>query len=512
MRKNKVGREKNGFSMFILDDDKNMTDALESYFGASGYEVKQSNDPLEALEMLQEKAFDILLLDFIMYPICGDEVVARLRQFDSNIYVIMLTGHREVAPPLNTIRELEIQGYFEKSDRFDQLELLVESCIKSIRQMKTVTCYQRGLSDILESVPRMHRFIPVQDFAGAVLREFLRLNKADTGFIWLKPENMLAGGDALELKPEIFLGNGRWKDYTLEDFLGKYPKIEVCFLRKQVSPLVGEDEHILLVPLKSGEKLKLGMLGVLVDENVYTSDLQAVFAEQVSAAFHNIILNQLLQVNNRQLKKAYTNLEKGYMDTIEALRLLVDAKDIYTRGHSDRVAYYAVMLAKTMGKSESYVERVRAAGMLHDIGKIGISDAILKKSSKLTDVEYNSVKKHPRIGANILSRMTMFHSIGDIVCAHHERYDGAGYPNRLCGDEIPEEARMIAIADAFDAMMSDRHYRKKLTLDACIQELKDGKGTQFDGRMVDVFLGLLEDFYKMERELRWTYEQQEETL
>ena len=249
-----------------------------------------------------------------------------------------------------------------------------------------------------------------------------------------------------------------------------------------------------------------------MNENVYTSDLQAVFAEQVSAAFHNIILNQLLQVNNRQLKKAYTNLEKGYMDTIEALRLLVDAKDIYTRGHSDRVAYYAVMLAKTMGKSESCVERVRAAGMLHDIGKIGISDAILKKSSKLTDVEYNSVKKHPRIGANILSRMTMFHSIGDIVCAHHERYDGAGYPNRLCGDEIPEEARMIAIADAFDAMMSDRHYRKKLTLDACIQELKDGKGTQFDGRMVDVFLGLLEDFYKMERELRWTYEQQEETL
>ncbi len=114
MRKNKAGQQKNGFTMLVLDDDKNITDALYSYFESSGYTVDTENDPLAALEMMKNKSYDILLLDFIMYPICGDEVVARLRAFDTRIFVIMLTGHREVAPPLNTVRELDIQGILRR--------------------------------------------------------------------------------------------------------------------------------------------------------------------------------------------------------------------------------------------------------------------------------------------------------------------------------------------------------------------------------------------------------------
>lgn len=507
MRKNRVGKKKNGFSMFILDDDRNMTDALQSYFDASGYEVAQSNDPLEALEQMKEKAYDILLLDFIMYPICGDEVVARLREFDANIYVIMLTGHREVAPPLNTIRELEIQGYFEKSDRFDQLELLVESCIKSIRQMKTVSRYQKGLTNILEAVPKMHRYLPMPAFANEVLDELLRISRAETGFVWLKPENMLPGEDAQEMKKEIFCGAGRWREDTLATFLEKFPSIKICFQRKQISTLPEGEETLVLIPLNIGEKLRLGMMGIIENgDNTEGRDLYAVFGEQTASALHNLILHQLLQMNNQRLKLTYTHLEKGYMDTIEALRLLVDAKDIYTRGHSDRVAYYAVRLARAMGKSREYLEHVRAAGLLHDIGKIGVSDAILKKEERLDEKEFSVIKKHPEMGANILARISMFQSIGDVVAAHHERFDGTGYPKGIKGDEIPEEARIVAIADAFDAMMSDRHYRKKLTMEECVRELEAGMDSQFDGTMIPVFLKVLEHFEEMDQELRWTYQ------
>ncbi len=171
MRKNKAGQQKNGFTMLVLDDDKNITDALYPDFESSGYTVETENDPLGALEKMKNKSYDILLLDFIMYPICGDQVVARLRQFDTRIFVIMLTGHREVAPPLNTIRELDIQGYFEKSDRFDQLELLVESCVKSIRQMRTVYRYQDGLGSISGSIPSIHQLLSLDVVLGRILAQ-----------------------------------------------------------------------------------------------------------------------------------------------------------------------------------------------------------------------------------------------------------------------------------------------------------------------------------------------------
>lgn len=149
---------------------------------------------------------------------------------------------------------------------------------------------------------------------------------------------------------------------------------------------------------------------------------------------------------------------------------------------------------------------VRPDYLLHDIGKIGVSDAILKKEAKLDDKEFSVIKKHPEMGANILARISMFQSISDVVAAHHERYDGTGYPKGLKGEEIPEEARIVAIADAFDAMMSDRHYRKKLTMEECIRELEEGMGTQFDSNMIPAFLSVLKDFDAMDQELRWTYQ------
>ena len=136
MRKNRRTLHKD-FRILTLDDDVIMTSTLQAYFQRSGYYVDVINDPYLAIKRVREGNYDILLLDFLMTPICGDQVVEEIRKFDKDIYIILLTGHKSMAPPIKTIRELDIQGYYEKSDRFDQLELLVESCVKSISQMRT---------------------------------------------------------------------------------------------------------------------------------------------------------------------------------------------------------------------------------------------------------------------------------------------------------------------------------------------------------------------------------------
>lgn len=169
MRKNKAAKPTNDFAILALDDDVMMTETLKSYFERSGYRVDMENDPLRAVERIREGSYDILLLDFLMSPICGDEVVSRIRQFNSSLYIILLTGHKSLAPPIKTIRELDIQGYYEKSDRFDQLELLIESCAKSIRQMRTIDGYRMGLSSIVNSLPAIYRIQTLEEFASAIL-------------------------------------------------------------------------------------------------------------------------------------------------------------------------------------------------------------------------------------------------------------------------------------------------------------------------------------------------------
>jgi putative nucleotidyltransferase with HDIG domain len=201
----------------------------------------------------------------------------------------------------------------------------------------------------------------------------------------------------------------------------------------------------------------------------------------------------LVNTKNEELKDTYAQLKVRYMDTIEVLRQTVDAKDAYTRGHSDRVSYYACKIGRCYGLGEEEQEQLRIAGLFHDIGKIGMTDDILLKTNKLSPEEYELIKRHPIKGAMILSAVSMFQDVVPIVRHHHERVDGQGYPDGLVGDEIELMARIIGVTDAFDAMMSDRLYRSHLTLAETCEQLKDGVGTQFDEQVVKIFLNLLEE-------------------
>ena len=193
-----------------------------------------------------------------------------------------------------------------------------------------------------------------------------------------------------------------------------------------------------------------------------------------------------------ELEYVRKQIEMGN-ETIVSIARAVDAKDSNTSKHSMRVSEYSVAIARRLGYSEETCENLRQMSLLHDIGKIGIPDAILNKPGKLTDEEYEVMKSHVILGGEILKDFTMIENVSIGALYHHEKYNGTGYCRGLKGEKIPLDARIIGIADAFDAMTANRVYRRKLDIDEVIAELKRCSGTQFDPRLVEILLSLIED-------------------
>ena len=339
------------YKILAVDDEQGIIDSLSIFLKRSGYSFTGITDPAEAIERIKNEHFDLLLLDFIMTPLHGDQVVEEIRKFNKELYILLLTGHKDLAPPLETIKRLDIQGYCEKSDKFDQLILLIESGIKSVEQMREI---------------------------------------------------------------------------------------------KEI---------------------------------------------------------------NEKLSNTYKQLEQAYMESIQTLRYTVEAKDTYTRGHSDRVSEYSVLIGEALGLPEDDIKKLKLGGLFHDIGKIGVPDSILQKEGKLSDDEYSEIKNHPSIGAHILSTASIFQDILPIVKHHHERYDGKGYPSQLAGENIPYLARITAVADTFDAMTTKRSYRDSLPLDYVISEFERCKGTQFDPKIAEVFLDILKNHYDKLKAIQEKYKE-----
>jgi len=241
-------------------------------------------------------------------------------------------------------------------------------------------------------------------------------------------------------------------------------------------------KSLICAPIFSSEEL----LGVININNKKTKetftqhdlDLLIAIAEQAGIIIRN--------ANN------YKELQGLYMNTISALTEAVDARDHYTKNHSEHVTKYAVGIAKEMNLNEHTIDIIEDAARLHDVGKIGIHDYILMKPGKLTPEEWDEVKLHSLKGEKILEPLTFLDGTIDIIRSHHERHDGEGYPDGLKGDEIPIGARVMAVADSFDAMISERPYRKALSIEEAKEELIRNKGAQFDPQIVDAFLRFLQ--------------------
>ena len=204
-------------------------------------------------------------------------------------------------------------------------------------------------------------------------------------------------------------------------------------------------------------------------------------------------LQREVDSQTRKAQERQRKLEKITHQVIQALAGTVDAKDRYTNGHSMRVARYAREIAMRMGMSKQDQENIYYTGMLHDIGKIGVPDEIINKTGKLTQEEYEIIKTHPVIGSEILKNITEIPGLYLGTRGHHERFDGKGYPDGLAGEEIPIQARIIAVADAYDAMTSNRSYRNLLPQAVVRQEIVAGKGTQHDPRIADIMLDIIDE-------------------
>ena len=234
------------------------------------------------------------------------------------------------------------------------------------------------------------------------------------------------------------------------------------------------------------------ILTPIVDNNgdpMYTACLVYDLTKEVEMYNEVEALKNQLQ---EDLQQKTQELQMFTFQTIGAITNIIEAKDVYTRGHSERVANYSSKLAKALGMSDEEIQNIHNIASLHDIGKIGVHDSVLNKPGKLTDEEYAEVKEHTVVGSKILSELSLIPHLGDGARYHHEWYNGKGYPEGLKGEEIPYVARIICIADSFDAMNSKRVYRDSLSQEKIIAELEKGAGTQFDPELVPVFINLYE--------------------
>lgn len=478
-----------GYRILLVDDEQGIIDTIALMLKRSGYDYVGTTNPLEAIEMVRREHYDLMILDFLMYPIHGDKVVEKIREFNDELYILLLTGHKDLAPPLSTIKELDIQGYCEKSDRFDQLLLLIESGIKSISQMRIIANFRDGLNKILQAVPKIYQLQPIGSILEEILSQIMPLVKSQNAFILVDD---ISDGSAE--KRSMYNGIGKYKTSIDEFWSMLSPEFiaDIGHARSSGSTVFTQDGVI--IPLKSEYARPIGVLHVESSEIEDGLKLLEIFSGQAASSLRNAFLHSLINIKNEELNRTYLQLKRRYIDTIEALRMAVDAKDMYTRGHSDRVAYYALELGKAMGLPAKNLQTLKLSGLFHDVGKIGTSDDLLTKDSRLSDDEFDEIKKHSLTGAHILSVISMFSDVVPVVKHHHERIDGKGYPYGLKGDHIPFLARIVSIADAYDAMICDRTYRSHLEYSDIKQEFVNGRGTQFDAQMTDVFLALIDKF------------------
>ncbi|MCR5624447.1 MAG: HD-GYP domain-containing protein [Lachnospiraceae bacterium] len=233
-------------------------------------------------------------------------------------------------------------------------------------------------------------------------------------------------------------------------------------------------------------------------------DLMAINSRNEFEWLANDIMDLSIEMDShiKEIKDAREKMVNFNAEVMEALAQTIDAKDKYTNGHSSRVAKYSKMIAAKMGMSEDTQTSIYYMGLLHDIGKIGIPDEIINKTSKLTDEEYNLIQSHPLFGYDILSRIPSHPELAQAARWHHEMYDGTGYPDKISGENIPLHVRIIAVADSYDAMASNRSYRKYLPQDVIRKEIADNIGTQFDPECAKCMLEIIDEDteYKLHEE------------
>jgi response regulator RpfG family c-di-GMP phosphodiesterase len=467
--------------ILVVDDEPGMQDWLSYELQQQGYMVVTASNGNEGLAKVGQDKFDIAIIDIMMPGMDGITFLGRLKKINPDIEAIMTTGFGTLETAIASIRK-GAYDYINKPFNGDEISVVIEKALEKRRLRETVALYE--ISKAMVSTIEFDQLLKIViDLTTAVL-------KSDDASLMLydHEKKLYIAAASYDLndtgRKDTRLAIGEWAaDQIAEE---REPLLLVESFEK--TPWFHQIEGLqeiktgLIVPLV-GKNNILGFLNInrlQVNEPFTETDLPraSVFASQIALAVENAYL--------------FKELNLVYMSTIRSFANAIDAKDHYTNRHSERVAELAVTIAGEMALSEQEIQRILQAAQIHDLGKIGIKDYIIKKPEELTNEEREEVKSHPLKAAQILEPIGFLRDIVDIIKQHHERIDGTGYPLGLKGDKIRLEAKIIAVADAYDAMTSDRPYREALTPEQALKELNLYSDTQFERGVVQALVQALE--------------------
>ncbi|NIQ39067.1 MAG: response regulator [Proteobacteria bacterium] len=489
--------------ILVVDDEETIRRTIKKRLTMEGYEVNAVGKASEALEKFGSHAFDTVISDIRMEEMDGVELLQKIKEMQKHdTPVIMITG----APSLDTAQSCIKAGAYDYIIKpFDKETLL--NTVKRALEKKELTDRVRVEKENLE--------IRVQDQT-RTLRDVYRfanqLNSLDSlsavlnSIVEFVADFMVSERVSIMLLDEageyltISSAVGLTEEIVREARVRKGDAIAGRVLETQramkiddISSIKPEAEQyskykafisfpLMQAPLKS-QMNPLGIINVTnrFDGQPYTAlDLRNL----------DFIADTAAVAINNQIKGI--KLQESYFATVKSLALALDAKDRYTAGHSQSVQRYSVTIAKKLGLDKEEIGNIDRAGALHDIGKIGIPDEIINKPGRLTAEEFEKIKEHPAIGEQMIRPIPFLNPARAIIRHHHERFDGRGYPDAIGGKDIELGARIMAVADTFDAMTSDRSYREALSLEEARAELNRCRNTQFDPAVVEAFDRVLE--------------------
>ncbi|WP_200957379.1 DUF3369 domain-containing protein [Paenibacillus sp. Root444D2] len=481
--------EQDPWVVLIVDDEKQIHQVtkmvLQDFeFDGKKLEFHSAFSALEAKQLLkQQPNASLVLLDVVMeQDDAGLQIVKYIREELNNqaIRIILRTGQPGQAPERTVIMDYDINDYKEKTELTTQkLFTTVVTALRSYRDIKTIEKSRSGLEEIIKSSASLFELQSMKKFASGVLTQMtsivnLHKNALHCSFAVTKGVEdiyiLAASGDYASNQDE------RARDVVPTDVL---QEIEHAFHSKKSS--FASDRFVIYFQSKMGMENVIYMNGfkALSEWEHYLVD---IYCANVSVAFENIYLNE--------------ELESTQQEIIYTMGEITETRSKETGHHVKRVAEYSRLLAIKYGLSEQEAEVIRLASPMHDVGKVGIPDAILNKPGSLTSEEFDVMKTHSNLGYEMLkhSNKQVLNAAAIIAQQHHERFDGTGYPQGLRGDEIHLYGRITALADVFDALCSDRVYKKAWELDRVMDLLKTERGRHFDPVIVDLFIKHLDEF------------------
>jgi len=500
-------------TILFVDDEETILEIAAEHFQNQGYHVLTAKNGREAVKTLEKAGQEIscCFTDINMPEMDGLELAEYLRNFDNTIPVVIMTGYPSLDNTLQTLKN-GVVDFLVKPVNLEQMTL----CLQRVLRERELFIKNLLLNKELESKKRLERLnrelvYKVEELrvVNRIMTELMSLNTgsevlnritematqitpADRAVFYAVSESFdtpreLTGYDRRDrddpgqpagkgvLLPASF--NPSLTNIIKEIARDAFPLMIDGNARSNLPESV---RSLLGIPLKIRDKV-FGVLITLITEG------NAAFTQKDMYYMTFMIHQAAYLVENLAL---YENIYENLFSTLSALVKTVEARDAYTKEHSSRVRDTAIIMAKADGCSPDEIDVLDFAGRLHDIGKIGIRDDILLKTGRLTAVEYEKIKEHPLIGESIIGQLGLWDREKKIVRHHHEWFDGAGYPDGLKGDEIPLLCRLLSVADAYDAMVSDRAYRKGMPEKEVLEIIRSGKNVQFDPHFVDLFLSL----------------------